>query len=73
MARPYARLRGLMMSHDETQIDVARVLKLGVTSVSHRMTGREPWKIDEMYALMDRYHQPHDELHLVFPPGGRNE
>lgn len=73
MARPYAVLRGLMAANEDTQVDVARELKLGVCSVSHRMMGREPWRVDEMYALMDRYHRPHSEMHIIFPPGGRNE
>ena len=73
MARLYATLRGLMIANGDTQEDVARALKLGKVSVSHRMTGREPWRSDEMYILMDRYHRPYSELHVVFPLNGRNE
>ena len=73
MAKPHAMLRGLMAQNDDTLVDVARELKLGVSSVSHRMMGHEPWRVDEMYALMDRYRRPHSEMHIIFPPGGRNE
>lgn len=73
MAKPYMRLRGLMAANGDTGADIARELKLGQTTLSHRMMGHEPWRVDEMYALMDRYRMPHSELHLVFPPEGRNE
>ena len=73
MARLYSKLRGLMREFGDTQDDVARVLLLSRISVSNRLRGTAEWKIGEMYALMDRYHVPHDRLHEVFPKGGRNE
>ena len=71
MARLYSKLRGLMREYGDTQDDVARVLLLSRISVSNRLRGTAEWKIGEMYALMDRYHVPHDRLHEVFPKGGR--
>lgn len=73
MARLFSKLRGLMRKYGDTQDDLARVLLLGRASVSNRMRGAADWKLGEMYALMDRYHVPHDRLHEVFPKGGRNE
>ena len=73
MARLYSKLRGLMREFGDTQDDLARVLLLGRVSVSNRLRGTAEWKLCEMYALMDRYHVPHDRLHEVFPMGGRNE
>lgn len=73
MARPYARLRGAMVANDDTQESLARVLLMTKAAVSQRFNNRTPWKIDEMYMLMNRYHLPHSELNLYFPEGGRNE
>ena len=73
MARLYSKLRGLMREFGDTQDDVARALLLSRISVSNRLRGAADWRLDEMYALMDRYHVPHDRLHEVFPKGGSNE
>lgn len=73
MARLYSKLRGLMREFGDTQDDVARALLLSRISVSNRLRGTAEWKLGEMYALMDRYHVPHDRLHEVFPKDGRNE
>ena len=73
MARLYSKLRGLMREFGDTQDDVARALLLSRISVSNRLRGTAEWKLGEMYALMDRYHVPHDRLHEVFPMGGRTE
>ena len=73
MARLYSKLRGLMREYGDTQDDLARALLLSRASVTNRMRGAAEWRLDEMYALMDRYHVPHDRLHEVFPMGGRTE
>ena len=73
MARLYSKLRGLMREFGDTQDDVARALLLSRISVSNRLRGAADWRLDEMYALMDRYHVPNDRLHEVFPKGGRND
>ena len=73
MARLYSKLRGLMREFGDTQDDVARALLLSRISVSNRLRSTAEWRLDEMYALMDRYLVPHDRLHEVFPMGGRNE
>lgn len=73
MARPYNKLRGLMREYGDTQDTIARALLVSRATVSNRMSGRSDWLIGEMYALMDRYHQPYERLHEVFPKGGRNE
>ncbi len=73
MARPYAKLRGLMVEHDDSQRDLGRLLLLSVGAISNRFNNRDEWKLSEMYAVMDRYRVPYDQLHSVFPPMGRNE
>lgn len=71
MAKTYAKLRGLMVQNDDTQRDLARLLLLKPQSISDRMSNRSEWKLSEMYAIMNRYHVPHEQLHEVFPEGGR--
>ena len=73
MARLFSKLRGLMREFGDTQDDVARALLLSRISVSNRLRGTAEWRLDEMYALMDRYHVQHDRLHEIFPKDGRNE
>ncbi len=68
----YARLRGLMAANDETQTDLARVLKLGRNAVSDRFRGRTDWGVSECYLILSHYHQPPDMLPMIFPPGGKN-
>lgn len=73
MAKPYAKLRGLMAEHDDTQRDLARLLLLSPQSISDRMSNRAEWKIGEMYTVMNHYRVPHDRLNQVFPMNGKNE
>lgn len=73
MAKPYAKLRGLMEANDETQDDLCRLLLLGKSAVSHRFNCRAEWQLGEMYAIMNHYRVPHDELNRIFPMNGKNE
>lgn len=73
MARPFAKLRGIMQEHDDTQEDLARVLKISGTLVSLKFNNKSPWHIDEMYAIMDHYGLQYKSLYRVFPPQGQNE
>lgn len=71
MARTYAKLRALMMQNDDTQNDLARLMLVSPQAISNRMNNRSDWKLSEMYAIMNRYHVPHEQLHEVFPEGGK--
>lgn len=68
----YAQLRGLMAANDETQGDLARILKIGRNAVSDRFRNRTDWGLGECYLILDHYHQPPDTLPMIFPPGGKN-
>ena len=70
MKQKYAKLRGALKSHGIEQIDVAEALERSVCYVSHRYTGREPWKQDEMYKMMELINEPFERIHEFFPPGG---
>lgn len=71
MARPYAELRGLMRTNDDTQRDIARMLLVTPAAISQRMNNHAEWKLNEMYAILDRYRVPHDQLNRIFPKDGK--
>ena len=73
MARPYSKLRALMLEYGDTQTHLARVLQCTQAHVSALFNNRSPWRLDDMYLLMDRYGIADSELANVFPRGGRNE
>lgn len=68
--RPHAKLRGALVAADITERLLARKLLRGVTYVSNRMSGKEPWALDECYKILDLINAPHDQLHIYFPPMG---
>lgn len=57
------RLRQLKMQ----QRDLARALVMSETSLSHRMTGQVPWRVDEMYDVLRIIGAAPAELPLYFP------
>ena len=57
------RLRQLKMQ----QRDLVRALAMSETSLSHRMTGKVPWRVDEMYGVLRIIKASPDELPLYFP------
>lgn len=57
------RLRQLKMQ----QRDLAHALAMSETSLSHRMTGQVPWRVDEMYSVLRIIKASPDELPLYFP------
>lgn len=52
------------------QSDLGYALGLCSTAISHRMTGRTAWNIDEMYKTLELCRAQPEELHLFFPPKG---
>ena len=70
MEKTYKALRKVMAIHDMNSADIGRRLMLTQQSISNRMTGRSPWRIDEMYSLMELFGLPYDQLHIIFPPNG---
>lgn len=70
MARPHAKLRGAMVAADIDEGYLARKLLRGTTYISHRMTGKKPWAMDEVYTIMDLLKIPYDQMAAYFPPKG---
>lgn len=70
MPRLFAKLRGKMLEHGDTAKDIGNVMLVGTACVSMKLNARTPWHLDEMYALMDRYHIPYEQMAEYFPKGG---
>lgn len=64
----YRYLSGRLRQLGLKQSDLGYALGLGATAVSHRMTGRTPWGIDEMYKVLELCQASPEELHIYFPP-----
>ena len=63
----YAFLAGRLRQLKMQQRDLARALAMSETSLSHRMTGQVPWRVDEMYSVLRIIKASPDELPLYFP------
>ena len=77
--RMYKALRGVMLELDILQPELAKALGMVPQSLSARMRGVTPWKLDEMYTVLDYINArakddglplscPYEKLHEIFPP-----
>lgn len=46
---------------------VHRITKISNSAIDQRMAAKQPWKLSEMYKLMDALEIPHDQLYKIFP------
>ena len=63
----FRKLRGKLCEMDLDQEYLAEKLGICVMSVSRKMTGKRPWALPEMYAVMDLIQEPYEKLHIYFP------
>lgn len=70
--RKYASLRAKMQKLNMDQEYIGRQMNMNVMSVSNRFTGKTPWKLDEMYAVLDIIGEPDEKLSEYFPRNGIN-
>lgn len=70
--RKYASLRAKMQKLNMDQEYIARQMHMNVMSISNRFTGKTPWKMDEMYAVLDIIGEPDEKLSEFFPRNGIN-
>lgn len=66
----YDYLAGRLRQLKLQQRDLARALAMSETSLSHRMTGQVPWRVDEMYSVLRIIKASPDELPRYFPAAG---
>lgn len=73
MAKPFKKLRDLMYQMEVGQDDLCKLLLLSNGSISKRMMAKQPWTLDECYAVLEFLHQPPQRLPEFFPRNGQNE
>ena len=66
----YGKLRGKMREKGINGNYLARKLDMTPPSVSHRMTGKAPWRMDEMYNILSMLGEPDNKLAEYFPRNG---
>ena len=66
----YGKLRGKMREKGINGNYLARKLDTTPQSVSHRMTGKTPWRMDEMYYILSMLGEPDSKLPEYFPRNG---
>ena len=66
----YGKLRGKMREKGINGYYLARKLDMTPQSVSHRMTGKTPWRMDEMYNILSMLGEPDSKLSEYFPRNG---
>ena len=66
----YGKLRGKMREKGINGNYLAR--KMGTTpqNISRRMTGKAPWRVDEMYNILSMLGEPDSKLSEYFPRNG---
>ena len=66
----YSELRAEMRRQHIKIVDVAGWLGLKDYSIERRLRNECPWKLDEMYTILDGLHIPNNKMHILFPPNG---
>ena len=66
----YGKLRGKMREKGIKGYYLARKMGMTPQSVSHRMTGKTPWRMDEMYNILSMLGEPDSKLPEYFPRNG---
>lgn len=66
----YGKLRGKMREKGINGKYLARKLDTTPQSVSLRMTGKSPWRMDEMYNILSMLGEPDSKLSEYFPRNG---
>lgn len=68
--RPMPKFPGLKSKMGELnirQIDIARAILIDATGVSLRMSGKYPWRLCEVYRIMELIGEPLEKVPLYFP------
>ena len=66
----YGKLRGKMREKGINGNYLARKMGMTPQSVSYRMTGKTPWRMDEMYNILSMLGEPDNKLSEYFPRNG---
>ena len=70
MNKPFIALRDAMASRQMTYAVLSKDIHCSRRYIMDRFNGHKPFTIEDMYAIMDTFALPHDQLHIFFPKGG---
>lgn len=70
MDKKFRNLRGVLRDAGVDQCGLAAALDITQSGVSMRLSGRQPWKLDEMYAVLDMVKKGPEMLPILFPRDG---
>ena len=59
-------LRSKMVLKGETQLDLAKAMNITKASMSVKMNGKNPFKLDEVKFIANRYDLSNDEIVEIF-------
>lgn len=75
---PHHKLKLLMVEYDISREDLSEAIGRSTTYISLRMTDKQPWDLDDLYAIRTYFNSfaskgepeliPLDRLHEFFPP-----
>lgn len=68
----YRRLRGAMVAAGLSQDDLGDILHMSAASISNRLRGQQPWRLNEMYTVLAclGVEKPEAVLGFYFPLDG---
>jgi antitoxin component HigA of HigAB toxin-antitoxin module len=69
--KPFAALRGAMITLGLENTDIARIIGKSATHVSRCFNGHADWTLSDEWAIMAALRRPDSELHVIFPKGGK--
>ena len=68
--KKYKRLRAKIIEECVTQKELADILGISRTSMSHSFTAQRSFTLDEAYKILEVLKVPHAEICVYFPKGG---
>lgn len=65
--KTFKELRAIMIKHNYRLGDLGRIANLSTSATESRMAGRQTWRLEEAYMILNFFDIPHSELHKYFP------
>lgn len=72
MFKPHYKLRSRVSSTQYSMQEVCDLTGINRSTMSQRLSGQQPFRIDEIYALCDVLEIPYSSIPEYFPPAGNN-
>ena len=68
--RKFAKLREAVHEREESLEDLAAALGICTAALSLKLNGKRPFKLAEMWVIMDHLKIPDTQFHKIFPREG---